>query len=43
MADEQAKPFEILLVDDNDDDIVLLEESLRDDTFVNLLHIARVG
>lgn len=43
MADEQARPIEILLVDDNDDDIVLLEESLRDSRFVNLLHVVRDG
>lgn len=43
MADEQPKPIEILLVDDNDDDVVLLEESLKDSKFVNLLHVVRDG
>lgn len=43
MADKQAKPIEILLVDDNDDDIVLLEESLKDSKFVNLLHVVHDG
>jgi len=44
MADEhQSQPIEILLVDDNDDDVLLLEESLRDSKFVNLLQIVRDG
>jgi CheY-like chemotaxis protein len=44
MADERTPyPIEILLVDDNDDDIVLLETSLRESQFVNLLHVARDG
>lgn len=44
MADEShAKPIEILLVDDNDDDILLLEESLSESKFVNLLHVVRDG
>ncbi|MFN0052134.1 MAG: response regulator [Planctomycetales bacterium] len=36
-------PIELLLVDDNDDDIVLLEESLRDSRFLNLLQVVRDG
>jgi CheY-like chemotaxis protein len=44
MADElHPQPIEILLVDDNDDDIVLLEESLKESKFVNLLQIVRDG
>jgi CheY-like chemotaxis protein len=44
MADDfHPQPIEILLVDDNDDDIVLLEESLKESKFVNLLHIVRDG
>jgi CheY-like chemotaxis protein len=44
MADERvAQPIEILLVDDNDDDVLLLEESLRDSKFVNLLQVVRDG
>jgi CheY-like chemotaxis protein len=44
MADEQhAQPIEILLVDDNDDDVLLLEESLRESKFVNLLQVVRDG
>ncbi len=37
------QPIEILLVDDNDDDIVLLEESFRDSRFLNLMQIMHDG
>jgi CheY-like chemotaxis protein len=37
------QPIEILLVDDNDDDVVLLEESFRDSKFLNLMQIVRDG
>jgi CheY-like chemotaxis protein len=44
MAEErQPQPIEILLVDDNDDDIVLLEESFSESKFLNLLHVVRDG
>ncbi len=44
MADEfQPQPIEILLVDDNDDDVVLLEESFRDSRFLNLLQVVHDG
>jgi CheY-like chemotaxis protein len=44
MADErQPKPIEILLVDDSDDDVLLLEESLSESKFVNLLHVVHDG
>jgi CheY-like chemotaxis protein len=43
VEDIQPRPIEILLVDDNDDDIVLLDESLKDSRFVNLLHVVRDG
>lgn len=44
MADELVpKPIEILLVDDNDDDVVLVEESFKDSKFVNLMRVARDG
>ena len=44
MADQiQPQPIEILLVDDNDDDIVLLEESFRDSKFLNLLQVVHDG
>ena len=36
-------PIEILLVDDNDDDVVLLEESFKDSKFLNLLQVVRDG
>jgi CheY-like chemotaxis protein len=36
-------PLDILVVDDNDDDVLLLQESLRDQPAVNLLHAARDG
>ncbi len=39
----QPQPVEILLVDDNDDDIVLLEESFRDSKFLNILHVVHDG
>ncbi len=37
------QPVEILLVDDNDDDIVLLEESFRDSKFLNILQVVHDG
>lgn len=44
MADDfSPQPIEILLVDDNDDDIVLLEESFRDSRFLNLMQIVNDG
>ena len=44
MADGiQPQPIEILLVDDNDDDIVLLEESFRDSRFLSLMQIVHDG
>ena len=44
MADEVvSQPIEILLVDDNDDDIILLEESFRDSRFLNLLQVVHDG
>src|SRR6266404_9325064 len=44
MADDfQPQPIEILLVDDNDDDVVLLEESFRDSRFLNLLQVVHDG
>jgi CheY-like chemotaxis protein len=44
MADDfQPQPIEILLVDDNDDDVVLLEESFRDSRFLNLLQVVNDG
>jgi two-component system response regulator len=36
-------PLDILVVDDNDDDVLLLQESLRDQPAVNLLHAVRDG
>ncbi|MGE5195067.1 MAG: response regulator [Deltaproteobacteria bacterium] len=36
-------PLDILVVDDNEDDVLLLQESLRDQPAVNLLHAARDG
>lgn len=33
----------ILVVDDNDDDVILLEESFKDHPAVNLLHVVRDG
>jgi CheY-like chemotaxis protein len=38
-----APPLEILVVDDNDDDVLLLQESLRGLATVNLLHTVRDG
>jgi CheY-like chemotaxis protein len=44
MADDfNPQPIEILLVDDNDDDIVLLEESFRDSRFLNLMQVVHDG
>ena len=44
MADElNPQPIEILLVDDNDDDVVLLEESFKDSRFLNLLQVVHDG
>ncbi len=39
----EVKPLDILVVDDNEDDVLLLEESLRDLPAVNLLHAAHDG
>jgi two-component system response regulator len=36
-------PLGILVVDDNDDDVVLLRESLRDQPAINVLHAVRDG
>lgn len=35
--------LQILVVDDNEDDVILLEESLRDQPLVQLLRVARDG
>jgi|SRR5579872_1449917 len=44
MTDEpQAPPLPILVVDDNEDDVLLLQESLRDLPMVNLLHAVHDG
>src|SRR5262245_47029142 len=37
------QPVEILLVDDNEDDVVLLEESFRDSKFLNLMQVVHDG
>ncbi len=36
-------PLDILVVDDNEDDVLLLQESLRDEPAVKLLHAVRDG
>jgi CheY-like chemotaxis protein len=44
MAEEfKPQPIEILLVDDNEDDVVLLEESFRDSKFLNLMQVVNDG
>jgi CheY-like chemotaxis protein len=44
MSDEfQPQPIEILLVDDNDDDVVLLTESLHESKFLNLMQVVHDG
>ena len=44
MSDElHPQPIEILLVDDNDDDVVLLTESLRESKFLNLMQVVHDG
>jgi CheY-like chemotaxis protein len=44
MSHEPSKPpLDILVVDDNEDDVLLLQESLRDQPAVNLLHSVRDG
>ncbi len=44
MTHENHKPsLDILVVDDNEDDVLLLQESLRDEPGVNLLHAVRDG
>ena len=39
----QSPPLEILVVDDNEDDVLLLQESLRDLPTVNLVHAVHDG
>ena len=41
--DFKPQPIEILLVDDNEDDVVLLEESFRDSKFLNLMQVVHDG
>ena len=44
MTDRPATPpLDILVVDDNEDDVLLLQESLRDQPAVKLLHAVRDG
>ena len=44
MTDETgAPPLDILVVDDNEDDVLLLQESLRDLPMVNLVQAVRDG
>ena len=44
MTDEAtAVPLDILVVDDNEDDVLLLQESLRGQPSVNLLHAVHDG
>lgn len=38
-----AQMLHILVVDDNEDDVILLEESLRDQPAVQVLHVVRDG
>jgi two-component system response regulator len=38
-----AAPLGILVVDDNDDDVLLLRESLRDQPAISVLHAVRDG
>lgn len=37
------QPLNILVVDDNEDDVILLQESFRDQTLVRLVHIVHDG
>lgn len=37
------QPIELLLVDDNDDDVVLLEESFKDSKLLNIIQVVRDG
>jgi CheY-like chemotaxis protein len=43
MTHETQPPLEILVVDDNEDDVLLLQESLRDLPSVNLVHAVHDG
>ena len=38
-----TQPMEILLVEDNEDDILLEQEALKDAKLVNLMHVVRDG
>lgn len=38
-----AKPMDILLVEDNEDDILLEQEALADAKLINLMHVVRDG
>ncbi|HLJ09866.1 MAG TPA: response regulator [Planctomycetaceae bacterium] len=44
MTQEQTTPLlDILIVDDNEDDVLLLQESMRDEPSVNLVHSVHDG
>ncbi len=40
---QKVQPVEILLVEDNDDDVILLRESMKDEGLLNVLHVVRDG
>ena len=41
--DTEQRPLRILVVDDNDDDVILLQESFKDHPSVELVKVARDG
>jgi two-component system, chemotaxis family, response regulator Rcp1 len=41
--ESDTRVLQILVVDDNEDDVILLEESLKDQSAVRLVHTARDG
>lgn len=40
---QQVQPVEILLVEDNEDDVILLKESMKDEGLLNVVHVVHDG
>jgi CheY-like chemotaxis protein len=40
---QKIQPVEILLVEDNEDDVILLKESMKDEGLLNVVHVVQDG